>query len=159
MDDPQRRWLVGLAGLAAVWAAGCNSNRTSATPQQLRPLVPSYVPEIPLPMGFQKDPARSDDYATGRRRLLLRHTYVGEGDLDSVRKFYQDYMPLNGWTKNRDVDEFGDVRMFFERQGETAEVQVRERSSGFGKKIEVRVIVMPTEPGPGIEAPKKELVP
>ncbi len=95
--------LGALAGLSA----GCldaqiNGGETSeADGEKSTELVDKSNPpvlDIPVPIGFELDEARSIN-RSGAGMRIVDHVYVGRADKFAVVRFYEQMMPEQGWKK------------------------------------------------------------
>jgi hypothetical protein len=151
-DRPRMRpGLPGVRGtavllLAAALAAGCGDKGEG--PARLSPRGMPYLTGVPVPAGFSLVERNTEDYESGAQRWA-RHLYRGTASQDSVRNFYREQMPINGWNRVSDQNIKGTISLRFEKASESCTVQIS--SSLFWSTI--HVVVMPlsrssTEPPP-----------
>lgn len=151
-DRRQRRWALAAGGrivllvVSAGLTAGCGDKAEG--PARLSPRGMPYLTGVPVPAGFTLIERNTEDYESGAQRWA-RHLYRGGGSLPSVRNFYREQMPLNGWNRVSDQYIKGTVNLRFEKASESCDIQITSTLL----RSTVQVIVMPlsratTEPPP-----------
>ncbi len=141
------KWIV--AGLSAMmWAAGCNNTVTidssSDAPRQMN-AAPDLVaqsrppiPDVPLPVGFELDQAKSRNFAAAGQRYI-DHVYKGGSDKYAVARFYKRQMPVSRWTLVTDMFTQGDITLDFEKPPERCRITVFDGSLLHPTKVKVQL--------------------
>lgn len=129
----------GWAGVAmlVVLTGGCGDKAGSAP--RLGPRGMPYLTGVPVPDGFTLVEKNTEDYESGAQRWA-RHLYRGTASLASVRNFYREQMPLNGWNLVSDQNVKGTVSLRFEKPSESCTVQISPTGYFW---CTIQVVVMP----------------
>ena len=133
--------------VAVLWALGLGCGPRAAEPTRLMAKQRAPVSDLPVPMGFRILEDESEDAYTGRRRIYLRHLYVGSGEPFAVRNFYRDRMPQYQWQLVNSVHVAGTHSMVFQKGQESCTVAISRSKSGWKSGIRVQIIIMPEERG------------
>jgi hypothetical protein len=135
-----------------IWFVGCRQAESGA-PKPLTVNPQPYIADVPIPAGFEHVRKRSFDVITGEVRVV-RHEYEGRAHPVSVRNFFREQMPRNGWTKLTDNDSDGNFTIFFEKEGEACTLEIQSRKKlGFPKTI-IRVNLSPRDRSAAALAPQ-----
>jgi len=154
------RWSLVLCAAAMVCLCGCRKEQTidtsSGAPREVRPagmLVAQahpYVADIPVPLGFELEEKRSRNYDIATARLV-DHVYKGDADKFSVKRFYEEQMPINRWTLVTSMFVTGEVAMDFEKDSERCRVVVTEEGLFNNTVIRVTLVTVGQVPTRGSE--------
>lgn len=128
-------WVV-LMGV--LFQAGCNNkpakvNTTSgafqevSSPIELIARAYPWIPDVPVPIGFDLDESRSRDFMAAGARYV-DHLYKGRADKWAVARFYKRQMPIHRWTFVTDIFAQGDIRLDFEKETERCQVVISKGS-------------------------------
>jgi len=139
-------------GAAMLLVAGCGDQKKD-TLTRLSPRSVPYLTGVAVPEGFKLVDQMSEDYETGSVRFA-RHNYVGSGDLQAIRTFYREQMPLLGWNRVSDQQVKGRITIRFEKQNEVCTVEIEE--GGALGRTNIQVIVKPFHRTP-VEPPRRKL--
>ncbi|MBI5866492.1 MAG: hypothetical protein HZB38_18645 [Planctomycetes bacterium] len=129
-------WLL-LAGCAAFWvgSAGCESGGNREVPSTSAVQDP-VLKDIPKPAGFKLVDRTSMAKASGSYRIA-QCEYVGNKDRESVRRFYEEYMPSAGFElKHWSLDK-GTYGLTFESTREMCDVNISP--NGFQTSVVVKI--------------------
>ncbi len=129
---------IGLAAASMLFAAcGCenkNSSMADSTTGQnseamveLVPQLRPYIPDLPVPTGFDLDEGKSRAYTAGGARYI-DHLYKGSDDKFAVARFYKRYMPSNRWTLTTDLFLHGSIKLEFEKETERCDIEIGKGS-------------------------------
>jgi len=127
--------LVLLIGISQT---GCNNkpekvNTTSgafqevASPIELIARAYPWIPDVPVPIGFELDESRSRDFMAAGARYV-DHLYKGRADKWAVARFYKRQMPIHRWTFVTDIFAQGDIRLDFEKETERCQIIISKGS-------------------------------
>lgn len=136
MQTYRVRWLA--VSLLAVVSAGCGDNKGTVT--RLNPRGVPYLEGVPVPNGFKLEKGESTDFESAGQRNA-RHVYSGFGDASRVRSFYQEQMPLMGWTRVSAQNVEGNITLRFEKKTEACTIEIRPTQ--FLDRTRVHVTVSP----------------
>lgn len=130
--------MAAFLATALVLAVGCSDPQTVDTsngaPKLMEPastLVAQphpTVPDLPVPMGFSLDEARSRSSAAAGTRLV-DYVYLGRSDKFAVGRFYKQQMPVNRWTMVMDNFAQGVEVLEFEKEGERCRITIDSTSN------------------------------
>ncbi len=132
------KFVAGLAGLAAVVAAGCGDKGDGL--KRIGPRSTPYLTGVPVPEGFSLVEKNTEDYESGAQRWA-RHLYRGHAEQAVVRNFYREHMPLMGWTRVSEQYVKGTLDLRFENASESCTVQIAP--TGFFNRCTIQVVVQP----------------
>lgn len=136
----QGGWLA-LGVTLATLAAGCaDKNSKPGSVSRISPRGVPYLEGVPVPGGFDLVKGESTDFESGGQRNA-RHVYAGWADPVAVRSFYQEQMPLMGWTRMSGENVEGDITLRFEKKSEACVVEIKPTS--FLNRIKIYVTVSP----------------
>lgn len=137
--------LLSLGALGLV-LAGCQAtgsysgtdpnNPDGAAVRKLVPRARPRVPDLPVPIGFELNSAKSFNYAASGFRFV-KHVYNGSADPFAVVRFYRRQMPVNGWTWVTDMYVEGAAIMDFDKNSERCRLTISER--GMLGRTEIKV--------------------
>lgn len=120
-------------------ASGCGKEPESPTLLQSRPQP--YIPDIPVPRGFERDEHKSS-YTTTAGRREVRDVYQGKAPSLAVRNFYRHYMAAAGWDL---VDEQLQNVVYvlnYRKDMEKCEIRIERIPSGsYGTVTQARVVI------------------
>lgn len=133
--------------VAVLWVLGLGCGPQAAEPVRLMAKQRAPVSDLPVPVGFRILEDESEDAYTGRRRLYLRHVYVGSGEPFAVRNFYRDRMPQYKWQLVNTVHFGGTHTMVFQKGQESCTVAISRSKSAWSSGIRVQIVIMPEERG------------
>ena len=133
--------------MAVLWVLGLGCGPQAAEPMRLMAKQRAPVSDLPVPIGFHILEDESEDASTGRRRIYLRHVYVGSGETFTVRNFYRDRMPQYKWQMVNAVYVAGTHTMVFQKGQESCTVAISRSKSGWSSGVRVQIIIMPEERG------------
>jgi hypothetical protein len=136
--------LVGLAG-------GCSDTKKGAV-RRLNPRSVPFLEGVPVPEGFKLVEKSIDDLESGGRRFA-RHDYAGWADPLSVRNFYEEQMPLLGWSEVEKHNVKGTIAIRFERRHEVCKVMI---DPGMLNYVKIQAIVLPFDRS-SAEPPRRPL--
>jgi hypothetical protein len=126
--------------IVAATAGSCKQAQPSS-PTLLETRVQPYVPDVPVPTGFERDERKSNYQSTAGRRQV-RDFYKGKDNLLAVRNFYMHYMPVAGWELLDEKLQNAVYVLNFRKDVERCEVRVERVPAGsFGTITQVRVII------------------
>jgi len=151
------RWMTVFCALTTLaWVGGCADTQmidaSSGAPRRVDPAVEliaryqPYIPDVPVPVGFKLDQAKSRDYTFGAGRFV-DHVYKGRDDKMAVKRFYERQMPINRWELTTTMFVVGDVVMDFEKETERCRVAVDD-SGGIVNRTCVKIRVWTSGPIP-----------
>ncbi len=153
------RWLTAVlcAALGGIGCglSGCGDGQAGGV-KRLAPRGTPFLSGITVPAGFELEDRNSEDYQSGEQRWA-RHWYLGSADVQAVRTFYLDQMPLLGWSKVSDHTVKGTVSIRFEKRTESCVVEIS--SAGMFNRCRVQVIVMPFSRTPAPTEPPRRMAP
>jgi hypothetical protein len=129
--------LLGLLGLSA-----CNKEPTPASPTVLQARPQPYVPDIPVPAGFDREERKSSYTSTAGHREV-RDVYRGKEPALVARNFYLHYMPTGGWELLDEKLQNSVFVLNFRKDQERCELRIERVPSGGGTVTQVRVIIKP----------------
>ncbi len=140
---------IGLAAALMLFAVcGCekkNDNMadssTTANSEAVVELVPQlrpYIPDLPVPIGFDLDEGKSRAFTAGGARYV-DHLYKGSDDKFSVARFYKRYMPSNRWTLTTDLFLHGSIILEYEKETERCDIEIGKGSLFHPTYIRVRL--------------------
>ncbi len=124
--------------------------------KRLAPRGSPFLSGIPVPAGFGLEDRNSEDYQSGEQRWA-RHWYIGYADVQAVRSFYMEQMPLLGWNKVSDHTVKGAASIRFEKRTESCVVEIG--SAGMFDRCRIQVIVMPFNRTPAPTEPPRRMAP
>jgi hypothetical protein len=127
-----------LAVLAAVLVTGCGDSGEAL--KRLNPRSTPYLTGVPVPTGFSLVEKNSEDQESGVGRWA-RHLYRGSAPIQSVRNFYREQMPLQGWNRISDQNVKGTLSLRFEKANEACTVQISP--TGFFDWCTIQIVVTP----------------
>ena len=129
-------WLFGLlAGVGLLVLPGCQSGGKNDPPPASAVQDP-VLRDIPKPAGFRMVERTSMAKASGQYRIA-QCEYTGSKDRESVRRFYEEYMPEAGFTlKHWGLDK-GTYSLNFESDRETCDISIG--NSGLQTLLVVKV--------------------
>ncbi len=140
--------LIFVFTAAAAFAAGCNNTETvdasSGAPRQVESaydLVAQSrppIPDLPIPVDFKLDEAKSRTFETGGARYI-DHIYKGKADKFAVARFYKRQMPINRWTLETDMFVQGDTMLDFQKDTERCRIIITTGSMIHPVKIKVQL--------------------
>jgi hypothetical protein len=147
---------AGRPGFCAAWLLGCallTGGCESGGPMPASAVRDPVMTDLPKPAGFALVADKSVAQMSGRVRLA-KCLYTGSGRQDTVKRFYEEYMPQAGFGLKRMEMQSGTYYLHFESEKELCEVRVAPARWG---RTEVQVSLIPrpegsTERGPE-EAP------
>lgn len=142
-------WTV--MGVVLACLAGCGDSKPGSV-NRLNPRGIPYLEGVPVPGGFELVSRDSTDYESGGQRNA-RHVYAGFADAAAVRSFYQEQMPLMGWTRVSAQNVEGTISLRFEKKTEACTVDIKP--TGFLNRTRIHVTVSPFNRAPAMEPPKR----
>ena len=152
----QQRVLPMLLAAVLACVTGCQADINASArgqesageePRLLRQPRP-YIPDLPVPVNFQLDQAKSGNLdAPGVR--LVDHLYKGREDKISVRLFYIREMPAHQWRLVTTMFTRGTVIMNFEKNSERCHIEILDGSWWHSTHIRVRIYTVRSSPGAG----------
>jgi hypothetical protein len=126
-------------------AGGCNKEPTPASPTVLQTRPQPYVPDVPVPAGFDRDERKSNYSSTAGHRDI-RDIYRGKEPALVARNFYLHYMPTSGWDLLDEKLQNSVYVLNFRKDLERCEIRIeRVPSGGMGTVTQVRVIIKPEQ--------------
>jgi hypothetical protein len=128
--------MIALAGLGMVLTTGCQPANPNLTAQANSP-----IPDVPLPNGFALIEEQSRSRSRGSWRTV-DFLYEGSGDKFAVPRFYEEQMPMHGWSLWDKRFIRGRATINFIKNGETCVITVYEE--GGIKPIRLHVDISPT---------------
>jgi len=140
--------LVAVAAIGLV--AGCGDTKSGKV-KRLKPRELPFLDDVPVPHGFKLVDKMTEDYESGGQRMA-RHEYRGYSDPYRVREFYEEQMPLMGWSRMSKQNVQGIITMRFENKYESCTVTISP--IGMFNRTAIRVIVNPFNRTP-TEPPKR----
>lgn len=153
---PEGRRLQAAAGLLVVLVAaavgGCAGPRDSGKAGLLVPRKVPFVPDAPLPEGFELIRNQSHDAVSGTARYVW-HRYEGRAESAALRAFYKEQMPAFRWTLVDDYMQEGTVTMRFEKGTEACTVEIHAPGGGWAGRTVIYVRIIPfdrSQPGGGL---------
>jgi len=126
---------------------GCATTAQSNRPQTLTACQNPQELDVPFPASFRFAEDASEDYRDGRRRVYVRHRYVGSADKQTVRRFYQQEMPLARWSLISNANLHGVYVLRYEKGAEACEITIRDASQGRAGAVVIDVRITPLESG------------
>ncbi len=125
--------------------AGCRTTAGSNWSQTLTAAKDPREPDIPAPASFRFTEDASEDYRDGRRRLYVRHRYLGSADKQAVRRFYQREMPRVKWSLVSNANLHGYYVLRYEKGAEACEITIKDAPRGRGGPTAVDIRITPLE--------------
>ncbi|MFP4355645.1 MAG: hypothetical protein ACLFUJ_11035 [Phycisphaerae bacterium] len=150
-------WLCATAAMIGCGLTGCadvemNNGQTGqqgnqAQSRRLMAKVNPPVLDIPVPIGFDLDEARSRN-RSGAGTRFVDHVYTGRAEKFDVVRFYRRHMPEHGWKEMSYQFAQGSGVFSFEKSvaGYKEESTVIVRDGGLWDRIEIIVAVGPRGP-------------
>lgn len=128
------------------WGASCMiliAGLGGCGPKPETPTIPtasntSYVSDIPLPTGFKIMERLSEDLVKAGRRAV-KHVYQGEASAQSIKNFYQHYMPQMNWELREQSLNKGVYLLRYRKGQELCDVRVERMPTGLGAVTQVQV--------------------
>jgi len=129
-----RQWNLLLCVAAALMlAGGCNQDQTvdtsggaarqvSGVPGLVAQSRPP-IPDVPVPVGFRLDQAKSRNFAAAGTRYV-DHRYKGGDNKYAVARFYKSHMPISRWALVTDMFVQGNILLDFEKETERCRVTI-----------------------------------
>lgn len=135
---------VGLLSVVVIGVLGVGAcDKESRTPTILQSRPQSYVPDIPVPTGFERD-ERTSNYTSTAGHREVRDVYRGKEQPLAVRNFYVHYMSTGGWELLDDKLQNAVYLLNYRKDMERCEIRIERIPSGsFGQVTQIRVIVRP----------------
>jgi len=100
-----------------------------------------YIEDIPVPVGFAWDRARSEHKSEAGYRSV-NHVYVGNADPLAVKNFYIQYMPRSNWELIDQTLQAGRDVLNYRKGQEKCKIIVEPSGSKvFGGRTQVRAVV------------------
>ena len=123
-------------------ATAPNGEKPNPRPVRSREPLPRSDPplaDIPVPLDFKLDGKASRNFASEGIRFV-DHVYTGRGEMFELKRFYERYMPLSGWTQNTEIFAQNRIMLDFEKGGENCRVTIHEGGGLFsGTTVAVQV--------------------
>ena len=143
MNSPALR-LMSLSLCFLTWAAlpGCRASRERSWSEVLTASEEPREPDIPVPASFRFADGVSEDYRSGRRRLYVRHRYLGSADKQAVRLFYQREMPRVRWTMISNANLHGYYVLRFHKGMEACEITIKDGPGGAPTVLDIRITAL-----------------
>jgi hypothetical protein len=135
---------LAVAGLLAL--EGCNKEPSAASPTILQARPQPYVPDVPVPAGFEREERKSNYSSTAGHRLVKDY-YRGKPEPLVARNFYLQYMPTTGWELLDEKLQNSVYLLNFRKDMERCEIRVERVPSGSmgGTVTQVRVVIKPEQ--------------
>ena len=140
-------WLLTGCLVPFALLGGCSQKASDQVFERLLPNPRSYVQDVPIPKGFHLVETAAEDRYTGSHRLYLRHVYEGAAHPYTVRKFYEEQMPLNRWQMTTNSDVKGEYSLRFEKGQESCFVQIQPEKRGWITRTQVHVEIAQEQRG------------
>jgi len=137
---------VALLGLGGIVALGvCNKEPTPASPTVLEARPQPYVPDVPVPAGFDRE-ERKSNYTSKAGHREIRDVYRGKQQPLVARNFYLHYMPTTGWDLLDEKLQNSVYVLNFRKDLERCEVRIERVPDGSRSSVtQVRVIIKPEQ--------------
>lgn len=145
------KWICIILAVAAISLVGCGGGgggraidtsggapREVGMPMELVAMSNPFVPDIPVPLGFSHAEKQSIDFGAGTARYV-HHMYRGKEDKWSVRRFYENQMPINRWSLVTYMNAEGELSMDYEKDNERCRVIITSGSWVHPTRIIVRL--------------------
>jgi len=133
--------LSTLAAGATAGIGGCAKEPESPTLLQSRPQP--YIPDIPVPKGFQRD-ERQSTYTTTAGRREVRDVYRGKEPSLAVRNFYRHYMATASWDLIDEQLQNAVYILNYRKDMEKCEIRIERIPTGsYGTVTQTRVVIVP----------------
>lgn len=140
---------IGLAASMVLAACGCGNNNNKSMGNstsgqefdafvELVPKLRPYIPDLPVPIGFDLNEGKSRSFTAGGARFI-DHVYKGSEDKFTVARFYKRYMPSNRWTLTTDLFLHGAIILEFEKETERCDIEIGKGSLFHPTSIKVRL--------------------
>jgi hypothetical protein len=124
---------------------GCNKEPSPASPTVLQTRPQPYVPDVPVPAGFDRE-ERKSSYASTAGHRDVRDIYRGKEPALVARNFYLHYMPTSGWDLLDEKLQNSVYVLNFRKDLERCEIRIERVPSGsMGTVTQVRVIIKPEQ--------------
>lgn len=146
--------MLALAALMTAAAPGCVFAPAGGRGGRLSPALYPRERDVPMPEVMRFVPQASEDYRDGRRRVYVRHRYIGDAHKDSVRAFFRRHMPLTRWALVSDANHQGYYILRFEKESESCEITIKDAPRDGSGNTLVDVRITPLERRTAPVAPK-----
>ncbi|MEM9416670.1 MAG: hypothetical protein AAGA29_14510 [Planctomycetota bacterium] len=88
----------------------------------------SYIPDVPMPVGFRAVASQCTSSSDGQSRTV-HHVYQGHAKSSAAAAFYQDLLPEHGWTFVSAENVSDTATLFYTKGRESLTVETRH---GYG---------------------------
>ncbi len=107
----------------------CGCHQGTGAPTVLDCRAQPYVPDLPVPIKFERD-ERSSRYSYGAGFRTVKDIYEGKSDALAVRNFYSHYMPLADWELVDEALQNAVYQLNFRKGQERCEIRIERTPSG-----------------------------
>jgi hypothetical protein len=132
--------VLAVGGMLAV--GGCQKEPSPASPTVLQTRPQPYVPDVPVPAGFDRD-ERMSNYTSTAGHREVKDVYRGKEQPLVARNFYLHYMPTSGWDLLDEKLQNSVYTLNFRKDQERCEIRIERVLSGSGGGTQVQVIIKP----------------
>ena len=138
-----------LLAVSIALCGGCTNNNIDAS-GELAPQAKPPIADVPMPMGFTFEEARSRHNVSPGGIKFIDHVYTGPAEKFAVARFFRKQMPLSGWQARPEVLAQGIMTLEFEKEADTCRVVLTDAGM-FKDHTEIQIQLYPhgrTDSGP-----------